>query len=158
MLPWPCKGQKQVARYFEFIRTIKTEVTMVSRFRIPLLALTMAINLSIFLTSPAVAGLVGSISSPDLESAGTRADKISKIQLALESDMVKAKLQAYGLTAEEVQQKLQDMDDQQISLLAQASDDILAGGDGFGVVLALLLIVLLVVVILKLMNRSIVVK
>jgi hypothetical protein len=158
MLPWPCKGQKQLARYFEFIRMMKMEVTMVSRFRIPLLALTMALNLSIFLTSPAIAGIVGSISSPDLESARTRADKIGKIQLALESEMVKAKLQAYGLTAEEVQQKLQDMDDQQISLLAQASDDILAGGDGFEAVVAVLLIILLVVVILKLMNKSIVVK
>jgi hypothetical protein len=131
---------------------------MVSRFRIPLLALTMTINLTIFLTSPAIAGLVGSVSSPDLGSARTRADNINKIQLALESEIVKAKLQAYGLTAEEVQQKLQNMDDQQISLLAQASDDVLAGGDGAGAVIAVLLIILLVVVILKVMNKSIVIR
>jgi hypothetical protein len=118
----------------------------------------MTINLTIFLTSPAIAGLVGSVSSPDLGSARTRADNINKIQLALESEIVKAKLQAYGLTAEEVQQKLQNMDDQQISLLAQASDDVLAGGDGAGAVIAVLLIILLVVVILKVMNKSIVIR
>lgn len=131
---------------------------MVSRFRIPLLALTMALYLSVFLTSPAIAGMVGSISSPEFDPAGTRADETRKIQLALESEMVQAKLAAFGLTDEEVQQKLQDMDDQQISLLAQASDDVLAGGDGIGVVIGVLIIVLLVVVILKLMNKSVVIK
>jgi VIT1/CCC1 family predicted Fe2+/Mn2+ transporter len=98
------------------------------------------------------------MASPEFDPAGTRAAETSKIQLALENEMVKAKLQAYGLTAEEVQQKLQDMDDQQISLLAQASDDILAGGDGIGFVIGVLVIILLVIVILKLMDKSIVVK
>jgi CHASE3 domain sensor protein len=102
--------------------------------------------------------MVGSIGSPEFGSAGTRADEVIKIQLALENEMVKAKLTAFGLTSEEVQQKLQDMDDQQISLLAQASEDVLAGGDGLGIVIGVLLIILLVIVILKLMNKSVVVK
>ena len=131
---------------------------MVSRFRIPLLALTMAIYLSIFLTSPAIAGIVSSIPSAEFDSAGTRVEEINKIRLALENEVVKAKLTAFGLTTEEIQQKLQDMDDQQISLLAQASDDILAGGDGIGMVIGVLLIILLVILILKLMDKSIVIK
>lgn len=118
----------------------------------------MAIYLSVFVTSPAIAGMVGSIGSPEFGSAGTRTDEITKIQLALENEMVRAKLTAFGLTSEEVQQKLQDMDDQQISLLAQASEDVLAGGDGLGIVIGVLLIILLVIVILKLMNKSVVVK
>jgi len=132
---------------------------MISKFRIPLLALTAAIYLSAFLTSPAIAGMVGSIYSPEFDpGGGARADEIRKIQLALESEMVRAKLAAFGLTAEEVQKKLHDMDDQQVSLLAQASDDVLAGGDGIGVVIGVLLIILLVIVILKLMDKSIVIK
>jgi predicted PurR-regulated permease PerM len=131
---------------------------MLSRFRIPLLACVVAIYFFAFVTSPAIAGLVGSIGSPEFDSAGTRTDEIVKIQLALENEMVKAKLTAFGLTSEEVQQKLQDMDDQQISLLAQASEDVLAGGDGLGIVIGVLLIILLVIVILKLMNKSVVVK
>ena len=131
---------------------------MISRLRIPLLALAIAIYLSAFVTSPAIAGMVGSIASPEFGSAGTRTDEINKVQLALENEMVKAKLTAFGLTSEEVRLKLQDMDDHQINLLAQASDDVLAGGDGIGVVIGVLLIILLVIVIVKLMDKSIVIK
>ena len=131
---------------------------MVSKFRIPLLALTMAVYLSVFLTSPALAGIVGSTPSPEFSSAGTRAEEMNKVRLALENEVVRSKLAAFGLTAEEIQQKLQDMDDQQISLLAQASDDVLAGGDGIGVVIGVLVIILLVILILKLMDKSIVIK
>lgn len=131
---------------------------MISRLRIPLLALAIAVYLCAFVTSPAIAGMIGSIASSEFGSAGTRTDEINKIQLALENEMVKAKLMAFGLTSEEVQLKLQDMDDRQISLLAQASDDVLAGGDGLGIVIGVLLVILLVIVILKLMDKSVVIK
>jgi hypothetical protein len=138
--------------------TKEEEMIMVSRFRVPLLALSMAIYLSLFFTSPGIAGMMGSIPSPELQASGTRADDIDKIRLALENELVQAKLKAYGLTQEEVQSKLQDMTDSQISLLAQASDDVLAGGDGLGVVIAILVIALLVILIIKLMNKSIVIR
>jgi len=131
---------------------------MVSKFRIPLLALAMAAYLSFLFTSPAMAGMVGSISSDELQASGTRAGDMDKIRLALENEIVRAKLGAYGLTQEEIQGKLQDMTDNQISLLAQASDDVLAGGDGLSFVIGVLVIVLLVILIIKLMNRSIVIK
>jgi hypothetical protein len=116
----------------------------------------MAIYLSLFFTSPGIGGMIGSIPSPELQASGTRASDIDKIQFALENEIVRAKLMAYGLTQEEVQSKLQEMTDNQISLLAQASDDVLAGGDALGFVIGILVIVLLVIVIIKLMDRSIV--
>jgi hypothetical protein len=64
-----------------------------------------------------------------------RAEEINKIQSALENELVRAKLHAYGLTAEEVDQKVDRMTNEQIHLLAQASDDILAGGNGVGLAL-----------------------
>jgi Family of unknown function (DUF6627) len=131
---------------------------MVSRFRVPLLALAMASYLSFLFASPAMAGMIGSTPSAEVQSSGTRATDIGKIQAALENEIVQAKLRAYGLTQEEIQSELQDMTDNQVSLLAQASDDVLAGGDGIGFVIGILVIVLLVVVIIKLMNRSIVFK
>ena len=131
---------------------------MVSRFRVPLLALVMATYLSLFFTSPGIAGMIGSIASPDLQESSTRAGDIDKIQLALENEIVQAKLRAYGLTQEEIQSKFQEMTDSQISLLAQASDDVLAGGDGLGIVIGILVVVLLVIVIIKLMNKSIVIR
>jgi hypothetical protein len=118
----------------------------------------MATYLSLFFTSPGIAGMIGSISSPELQESGTRAGDIDKIQLALENEIVQAKLSAYGLTQEEIQSKLQEMTDNQVSLLAQASDDVLAGGDGVGLVIAILVVVLLVIVIIKLMNKSIVIR
>jgi len=131
---------------------------MVSRFRVPLMAMAMAAYLSFFFTSPAMAGIIGSISSPELQSSDTRAGDVGKIQAALENEIVQAKLRAYGLTQTEIQSKLQDMTDNQISLLAQASDDVLAGGDGIAFVIGILVIVLLVILIIKLMDRSIVFK
>jgi hypothetical protein len=131
---------------------------MISRLRKPLLALLMAAYLSFLLTSPSIAGMVGSISSSGFETTQARAEEIEKIQLALENELVIAKLQAYGFTPEEISLKLQEMTDDQINLLAQASDDILAGGDGVGLVIGILVIVLLIILILKLTNKSIVVK
>jgi len=131
---------------------------MVTRLRKPLLALTMAAYLSFLLTSPSIAGMVGSVSSSGFETTEVRMEEIGKIQLALENELVAAKLKAYGFTPEEIRLKLQEMTDDQISLLAQASDDILAGGDGVGLVIGILVIILLVIVILKVSNKSIVIK
>jgi hypothetical protein len=122
------------------------------------LVLSVAAYFAFFLTSPTLAGMVGSFASPNLQASEMRAEEIRKIQAALESELVRAKLHAYGLTADEVDQKLDQMTDEQIQLLAQASDDILAGGDGVGLAIGILLIILLVVLIVKLMDKSIVVK
>jgi hypothetical protein len=102
--------------------------------------------------------MVGSLASPDLQASEMRAEEVKKIQVALENELVRAKLIAYGLTADEVNQKLDRMTDEQIHLLAQASDDLLAGGDGVGFVIGILVIILLVVLIIKLMDKSIVIK
>jgi hypothetical protein len=133
-------------------------MVMISGFHKPLLALTMASYLLFFLTSPSMAGMVGSIASPEFGAAQNRMDETKKIQLALENELVRAKLKAYGLTSDEIEKKLQGMTDEQINLLAQASDDVLAGGDGISFVIGVLVIALLVILILKLSNKTIVVK
>ncbi len=43
-------------------------------------------------------------------------------------------------------------------MLAQASDQVLKGGDGIGVVIGVLVIILLVIVILKLLNKEIIIR
>jgi len=119
---------------------------MVSRLRKPLLALGIAIYLSCLFVSPAIAGMVGTITSQGASSE-LRQDEISRIQTALETKIVAEKLKAYGLTPGEIEQKLQGLSDGQIHMLAQASDQALAGGDALGVVIAILVIVLLVILI-----------
>ncbi len=101
---------------------------MVSRLRKPLLAL----------GSPSTFPVCSSHrplpewseqSHPRVLSAETRQDEISRIQRALETEIVKEKLKAYGLTPGEIEQKLAGLSEEQIHLLAQASDQVLAGAD-----------------------------
>jgi hypothetical protein len=131
---------------------------MISRLRIPLLALGIALYLSCLLVSPAVAGMVGTITSRGIPSE-SRQDEVSRIQRALETQIVQEKLKAYGLTPGEIEQKLEGLSEGQIHLLAQASDQVLAGADdAFGVIIAILVIVLLVILIIKLSDKTVVVK
>ena len=130
---------------------------MVSRLHKPLLALGIAIYLSGLFVSPAIAGMVGAVTSEGASSE-FRQDEINRIQTALETKIAAEKLKAYGLTPGEIEQKLQGLSDGQIHMLAQASDQALAGGDALGVVIAILVIVLLVILIMKLSDKTVVVK
>jgi hypothetical protein len=132
---------------------------MIRKIRKPYLAVCIAIYLLCLFSSPAVAGMIGSVFSPEVSSdQRVRGTEISKIQRALETEIVKEKLNAYDLTPDEINVKLHDLSDEQIHMLAQASDQILAGGDGGEVVIAVLLIVLIVLLILYLTNKHVVVR
>jgi hypothetical protein len=129
------------------------------RFRKPVLALVIAMYLTVFFTSPAIAGMIGSLGSSQRTDAQIRSEEINKIQRALETHVVNEKMQAYGLQPEEIKAKLQGMSDEQIHMLSQASDRLLAGADGgIGIIIGLLIIVVLVLVIMKLMNKSVTIK
>jgi hypothetical protein len=110
------------------------------------------------MTSPSVAGMIGSIPSSQVPGQEIRDSELSKIQRALETQIVKSKLEAYGLTPDEIAAKLQGMTDDQIHLLAQASEDLLAAGDGGEVFLAILLIILIVLLIMYMSGHRIIVK
>jgi hypothetical protein len=130
---------------------------MFSRLRDPLLAVVVILHLLTFLTAPATAGMVGALASnPD--GGKIRGEDLGRIQRPLETQIVTSPLEAYGLTAEETRERLRGLSDEQIHLMAQASDRVLAGGDGGGVVVAVLLIILLVLLILYVQNKKIVVK
>ncbi|HQI82808.1 MAG TPA: PA2779 family protein [Deltaproteobacteria bacterium] len=130
---------------------------MISLMRNRRLATCITAYLILFITSPAFAGMIPSLGSDGTTAAKT-AQEMETIQRALETKMVQEKLAAHGLSAEEVTAKLPSMTPEQIHLLAQASDDVLAGGDGLGVIIALLVIVILVIVILKLLNKEIIIR
>jgi hypothetical protein len=87
-----------------------------------------------------------------------RGEEIGKIQRALENKILAEKLKAYGLSTAEVKDKLQSMTNEQVHMLSQASERLLAGGDGLVVIIALLVIILLVIVILKLLHKEIIIK
>ena len=133
---------------------------MIQKIRRPFLAVCLSIYLLCLFSSPAIAGMIGSVASSDAYyDRGVRETEISKIQRALETEIINEKLKAYGLTSDEINAKLCDLTDEQVHLLAQASDNVLAGADdGLGVLIAILLIVLIVILILKLSGKSVFVR
>ncbi|WP_457643578.1 PA2779 family protein [Persephonella sp.] len=131
---------------------------MLGKVANPVVVLAMALYFLFFNTAPAVAGMVGSVMSDGGTTAQSlREMEINKIQRALENRLVREKLSAYGLSPEQVKERLAQMDDNQIHMLAQASDRVLAGGDLIGTAIGVLIIVLLVVLILKLMGKEIII-
>jgi len=92
-------------------------------------------------------------------SPAERSSDLRKIQTVLQMKMVGERLKEFGLTPDEVQARLNNLNDQQIHQLALKVDELKAGGDsGLGVIIALLLILILVVLILQLTGHRIVVK
>ncbi|WP_028950116.1 PA2779 family protein [Sulfurihydrogenibium subterraneum] len=132
---------------------------MINKFKKASIAFAMAGYMTLLSTAPAPAAMVDSVMSQNQSVIeNQREAEINKIQRALENQLVREKLKAYGLTDEEVKQKLDKMSDQQIHMLAQASDKVLAGGDAIGAVIGVLIIVLLIIVILKLLNKEIIIR
>jgi len=90
--------------------------------------------------------------------SGERASNLDKVQNFLEMKMVRERLKDLGFTPEEIQGKLNDLNDSQLHQLAMKMDDLKVGGDGLGFVIAILVIVILVIIIVQLSGHRIVVK
>jgi len=109
------------------------------RLRTPLFVVPITLYLLVLFTAPGVAGMVDSALSD-----GTSATSV-------ENKIVIEKLRAHGLDEGEIRAKLSGLSDEQLHLLAQASDRALAGGDVIVIsVGGLIIIVAIVIVILAL--------
>jgi predicted PurR-regulated permease PerM len=131
---------------------------MISIMRNRILATFVTFHMIFFMTSPAFATLIPSMGSNSHTASDTLQKDINTIQQALETKIVQEKLKAYGLTAAEVAAKIPSMTPDQIHTLAVASNDVLAGGDGLGVIIGLLVIIILVIIIMKLLHHDIIIK
>ena len=127
---------------------------MISMLRNRRLGFIITVWMTLFFTSPALAAMIPSQGS----SAPSLSQDITTIQTALENKLVQEKLLAYGLSADEVKAKLAALSPSQIHVLAHASNDVLAGGDGIGLVIGVLIIIILVIIILKLLNKEIIIR
>ena len=93
----------------------------------------------------------------DLEQVDRTAD-IEKIQNVLETKAVRERLKQFGLSHEEIAERLSQLSDEQIHQIALQLDDLRVGQDsGLGVIIAVLVIVILVIVILQLTGHKIIV-
>jgi len=81
---------------------------------------------------------------------GHREADLQKIQKLLESKLIEHKLSQFGLTREEIEARLHQLDDEQIHQIASQIHTLEPGGNGAEVLLILLLLGIAVFVILEL--------
>ncbi|MGA2956069.1 MAG: PA2779 family protein [Thermodesulfobacteriota bacterium] len=92
-------------------------------------------------------------------SPAERSYDMQKIQKVLEMKMVRERLKEFGLTQDEIQNRLTQLSDPQIHRLALKMDDLRVGADdGLGIIIALLVIAILVIVIIMLTGHRVVIK
>ena len=86
-----------------------------------------------------------------------RSADLGKIQKFLEVKAISERLSQLGVTQDEIQKKLTQLNDQQIHQIALQLDDLRIGqGDAFALIIALLVITILVIVILKLTGHRVI--
>ena len=89
----------------------------------------------------------------------SRVEDLQRIQRVLENKIVQQRLADYGLTPEEIQDRLTRLSDSQLHQLAAQIDALMPGGDGgLGIVIALLVIAILVVILVYILNHRIEIK
>ena len=87
-------------------------------------------------------------------SGGTeRAEERARVQTFLERKIVQQRLADFGLSAEEITSRLDQLSDAQLHQVASQIEALQPGGDAAVTVLAVLLIVILVVVLIYLLDR-----
>ncbi len=92
-------------------------------------------------------------------SPSERSSDLQKLQKFLETKKVGERLKELGLTPEEIQARLHQLNDDQLHQLSLKIDDLKAGGDEFlGVVILLLVIAIVVIIILQVTGHRIIVK
>ena len=83
---------------------------------------------------------------------------MAKVQTFLESRLVQQRLTDFGLTAEEVSSRLNQLSQDQLHQIATHIDEIDYGGDALGGILSLLVIIILIIVIIKIMGKQVIIK
>ncbi len=91
-------------------------------------------------------------------SDSTRIADIEKIQRALETKLIKDRLEKLGLSTEEIQYRVNNLSDAQVHQLALKIEELNTGGDALGVIIAILVIAILVWVVFYLYGHRIVIK
>jgi len=76
-----------------------------------------------------------------------RSSDLEKIRKVLEMKMVRERLKDFGFTPDEIEKKLNQLDDQQIHQLALNLDTLKVGGNGWAWVLVILILVAIGVIV-----------
>lgn len=88
----------------------------------------------------------------------SREADIDKIQRVLESKIVSQRLAELGLSMDEINSRLNEMNNAEMHQFASQLESLMPGGDTIIAIMGLLVIVILVLVILQLTGHKVVVK
>jgi hypothetical protein len=91
------------------------------------------------------------VNSPSLD----RAEDLEKIRRTIELKMVSERLKEFGFTREEIQARLDQLNDPQLHQLASSLDDLKAGGDS-GVAIALIAAVVILAILVVVLIAEII--
>lgn len=116
-------------------------ISLVSLMRSRTVAALATFHLVLFAVSPASAAMVGSLGSTAPRAGNALPHDVASLQQALETRVVQARLEAYGLSPDEATSKLSSLTPGQIHLLAVASPDLPAGGDARTLVMIVVIII-----------------
>lgn len=98
------------------------------------------------------------ISSTDAYTAADRNADLAGVRKTLENKIVTQRLQDFGYSRTEIDDRLAQLSDKDLHTLASNVEDIDMAGGAIGFVIGILLIVLLVIVILKLTDKTVTVS
>jgi hypothetical protein len=87
-----------------------------------------------------------------------RTADLQKIQKVLELKMISERLRQLGFTEEGIQQRLNQLSNEQIHRLALKLDELKIGGNGAEVIISVLVIAILVVILIYLLGHKIAIK
>jgi len=117
------------------------EKPLVSLLRSRAVAALVTFHLVLFVTSPACAAQIPSMGSTTPHAGYALRDDVAFVQQALETRVVQARLEAYGLTPDDVTSRLSSLTPRQIHLLAVSPSDLPVGGDARTLVMIAVIII-----------------
>lgn len=106
--------------------------------------------LTVLLSIPPQSAFAAMVNTQTVLSAQAQDDAQASVKAFLARDDVRAFLVARGVDPMEAETRVASLTNEEIQELSQQIENLPAGGDGVGLVVAVLLIVLLVIVILRL--------
>ena len=93
--------------------------------------------------------------APSRERAeSAREQSLRRIHSLLDSQAARERLEKMGLDRQDLERRLDRLDDEQLRQLSERLDGLAVGGDGLGLVIALLTIAVLVLLIIYLVERA----
>ena len=156
---WPAQlrlivsGQKALGYWLEIMCELVQERWTMQAFKKSLFARRITIMLIVLMSLISIVPRVEAAFIPSAESQNElmRDQDMQIIKEALENKLITQRLQDLGFSDQEIQDRLDQLSDQEVHNLATQIDSISQGGI-LGVVIAVLVIVILVLVIMKLMD------